>query len=193
MTNIVKLNVGGTIYITTKTTLLSVPDSYFGVLLSSNFKPTLIEDAFFIDRSGILFEHILNYLRTQPLQNESPYRYQLPNDENLLKSLLLEADFYLLSELREDINLKLSTADKKIKNVFYIQNIDVPVCSPSTPSKIMFKLIKHQKKYNNLSFDYLLKTVYKNGYRLILKEHEYIENRNDDSLPMNVRYIFEEY
>ena len=47
---VVKLNVGGMIYHTTKMTLLNYGPNYFTGLLSGKFETTKIDDHFFIDR-----------------------------------------------------------------------------------------------------------------------------------------------
>ena len=62
---IVRLNVGGVPYMTTRTTLLMQEDTFFTGLLSGNFDATRTEDgALFIDRSGALFAPVLEYMRT---------------------------------------------------------------------------------------------------------------------------------
>eukprot|EP00005_Dracoamoeba_jomungandri_P010023 CAMPEP_0174265634 /NCGR_PEP_ID=MMETSP0439-20130205/27260_1 /TAXON_ID=0 /ORGANISM="Stereomyxa ramosa, Strain Chinc5" /LENGTH=739 /DNA_ID=CAMNT_0015352191 /DNA_START=14 /DNA_END=2230 /DNA_ORIENTATION=+ len=62
---IIKLNMGGKKFVTTKGTLTRVPNSYFSVMLSGKF-PALKDDegAFFIDRDGEYFAPILSFLRT---------------------------------------------------------------------------------------------------------------------------------
>lgn len=61
--NVVKLNVGGSKYITTKTTLCK--SSYFAGLLSGKFRVDSDGDGnIFIDRNGIYFGYILEYLRS---------------------------------------------------------------------------------------------------------------------------------
>lgn len=61
---IVKLNVGGTLFSTTMNTLKKYPNSVFGVLVSGRFNIVKDEhDAIFIDRDPIAFCHILNYMR----------------------------------------------------------------------------------------------------------------------------------
>ena len=60
----VHLDVGGHKFTTSLPTLTSVPDTYLEVMFSGRY--TLAADpdgAYFIDRSGSHFEHILNYLR----------------------------------------------------------------------------------------------------------------------------------
>lgn len=53
---IVKLNIGGYKYITTRSTLFKQnTDNFFTVLLSEKFKVIKIDDYFFIDRNGYYF------------------------------------------------------------------------------------------------------------------------------------------
>jgi hypothetical protein len=68
--NIVKLNIGGTIFITTKETLLSIPGTTFHGLLSNEKYQPDFEGCFFFDRSPKYFEEILNYLRTNSMDWE---------------------------------------------------------------------------------------------------------------------------
>jgi len=63
-TSKIKLDVGGHTFVTSKTTLTSVTDTYLEAMFSGRF--LLIADAmgaYFIDRNGDLFRHILSYLR----------------------------------------------------------------------------------------------------------------------------------
>lgn len=66
---LVKLNVGGRKFETTGATLSSRGDNFLTSLVASQL-PTLRDDdgRFFIDRSGALFEVLLEYLRTSTLQ-----------------------------------------------------------------------------------------------------------------------------
>jgi vacuolar-type H+-ATPase subunit I/STV1 len=59
------LNVGGIRFETSLPTLTSVRDTYIGSMFSGCFPlaPDPTDGAYFIDRSGAHFEHILNYLR----------------------------------------------------------------------------------------------------------------------------------
>ena len=78
-----KLNVGGILYTTMRTTLCKYPDSLFG----GNMETTKDENGcYFIDRDGKLFEYILNFLRSSELV--------VPKDFKGLKQLRLEASFY---------------------------------------------------------------------------------------------------
>jgi hypothetical protein len=59
------LDVGGHNFTTSRQTLTSVPDTYFASLFSGRFELTPDENngAYFIDRDGRHFHHILNFLR----------------------------------------------------------------------------------------------------------------------------------
>ncbi|AWP02296.1 putative BTB/POZ domain-containing protein KCTD6-like [Scophthalmus maximus] len=88
----VTLNVGGCIYSTSLSTLQRHPDSMLGAMFGGDF-PT-VRDArgnYFIDRDGMLFRYILNFLRTSELT--------LPCDFKETALLRKEADFYQIEPL----------------------------------------------------------------------------------------------
>lgn len=65
MSDIVQLNVGGTRYSTTRQTLEAMGDNLLSRLLTTQVGVTRDSvGAFFIDRNGRLFEHVLDFLRT---------------------------------------------------------------------------------------------------------------------------------
>ena len=72
-TSIIKLDVGGHKFTTSLPTLTSVPNTYLAALFSGRhpLAPSA-EGAFFIDRCGAHFDHILNYLR-DPGRDEYKY------------------------------------------------------------------------------------------------------------------------
>jgi hypothetical protein len=79
--NLVTLDVGGQRYVTSWSTLLAVPDTYFSLLASAPDKAAgchkLPNGDVFIDRCGRLFNYVLDYLRSVH-HNESTV--SLPND-----------------------------------------------------------------------------------------------------------------
>lgn len=83
-----KLNVGGTLFHTTKTTLTSVPDSFFYAMLGGNWLPDP-DGEYFIDRDAVHFPRILSYLRTGNLYLD---------DLSVVgrQELMTELDFYQL-------------------------------------------------------------------------------------------------
>lgn len=88
--SVVKLNIGGVRYITSKHTLLQdgAGGSFFSGLLSGRFSAEMVDgDYYFIDRNGRYFEPILDYLRTGVWD----LPHHLKPDERLV---LAEAQFY---------------------------------------------------------------------------------------------------
>lgn len=97
---LVELNVGGVYYTTTLTTLLNEPDSFF-VQNSSDIEASLGEEPsqrfvkdsrnkIFIDRDGLLFRYVLDYLRNDK-------QLVLPENFNEKQRLKQEAEYFNLN------------------------------------------------------------------------------------------------
>jgi len=83
---IVILNVGGTKYTTSLSTLMS-STSIFSSMFGGRFSMQHSDDgSFWIDRDPILFNHILNYLRTANIF--------VPDEEHLLRALICELSIF---------------------------------------------------------------------------------------------------
>ena len=97
MTDIVKLNVGGQLFTTTKATLQRYPSSMLGAMFNGSFS-TSVDDhgCHFIDRDGSLFTYVLNFLRSSALC--------LPDGFRHFDQLCLEADFYQIQPLIDQLN-----------------------------------------------------------------------------------------
>ena len=94
--DIVKLNVGGHCYTTTRATLTRFPNSMLGVMFNGTFTTTVDENGHhFIDRDGSLFGFVLNFLRSSSLA--------LPNDFQHFDQLCLEADFFQVQPLIQEL------------------------------------------------------------------------------------------
>ncbi len=109
MSEFVRLDVGGHLFSTTRSTLTSVPGSMFSFWFSraddaSEDRGMLMaareDGSYFIDRPGEPFVFILDYLRCGLSHCVLP-GIGTPNVSILLKQLIREADFYGLSELAE--------------------------------------------------------------------------------------------
>ena len=89
---IIELNVGGCSYTTSRTTILSYPDSMLCHMISGQI-PTATDtkQRIFIDRDGPLFRHILNFLRDK--------RLNLPENFSEYAQLRQEADFYQIEPI----------------------------------------------------------------------------------------------
>ena len=90
--DVVKLNVGGHIFVTSITTLQKDPDSMLAAMFSGRFDVVKQDDgSYFIDRDGTHFRHILNFLRTGGVPRD------VLNDFG--EELETEADYYNLRGL----------------------------------------------------------------------------------------------
>ncbi|XP_058049529.1 BTB/POZ domain-containing protein KCTD8 [Ahaetulla prasina] len=93
---VVELNVGGQVYVTRHSTLLSVPESTLAQMFcprrgGGRELPRDSRARFFIDRDGFLFRYVLDYLRDK--QVALPEHF--PEKERLLR----EAEHFQLAEL----------------------------------------------------------------------------------------------
>jgi len=97
MNELIRLNVGGERYTTTRATLTRYPHSMLGAMFSGALTTAVDEHGcFFIDRDGAMFRHVLNFLRSGQLS--------LPPNFQQLDQLAVEADFYQLEELIKEIS-----------------------------------------------------------------------------------------
>ncbi|KAI1695797.1 BTB/POZ domain-containing protein [Ditylenchus destructor] len=95
--DLVRLNVGGKTFQTSKDTLSRYPESFLARLVNGALSSEKDETgAFLIDRDPQHFRVILNYLRNGELV--------MDRNEIAVKELLREADFYGLHALVEEIN-----------------------------------------------------------------------------------------
>ena len=127
---IVRLNVGGSIFSTTKATLTSNPDSFLARLVDSDLPSTVDESgALFIDRCPVRFRHVLNFLRDGSL----PHWAQ--RDAWRLDEVAIEADFFqiegltqLIAERFEELSLPLPaqppTSARKVVHVVLAEKGD---------------------------------------------------------------------
>ena len=96
MDDIIDLNVGGTQYTTSRSTLTRYPDSMLASMFSGRLPtPKDKEGRYWIDGDGRLFRHILNFLRRSELT--------LPSDFTEHALLEKEADYYQLTDLVEEV------------------------------------------------------------------------------------------
>ena len=112
---IVNLNIGGTIFSTTTSTLLNHDASatnkshdghnYFHGLLNENTTNLLDQNGhYFIDRDPTFFRYILNQLRDGSVS--------LPNELKVLQEILREATFFAVQPLVSQIEATISQLEK---------------------------------------------------------------------------------
>jgi len=95
-TKIVYLDVGGTKFSTSLSTLLKYPNSMLGLMFSGRLTSTTDKEGnYFIDADGEMFVYILNFLRRNQLC--------LPEDFQEHERLLLEAEFFQIEPLVDEI------------------------------------------------------------------------------------------
>ncbi len=106
---VIELNVGGQLYTTSLTTLLRDPESLLAALFSG--RQRILRDSrgrFFIDRDGVLFRYILDYLRNN--------RLTLPENFDEKERLLAEAEYFQVKGLSRSLKhqiVKRARDDKK--------------------------------------------------------------------------------
>jgi len=103
---IVKFNVGGTLFSTSRSTITKRINNISRLnlleeLITNKVKPTLDENnIIFIDRNPKYFHYILDYLRI----TDSDYDYHLSTNKQINEYLEHESLFYKLDGLREKLN-----------------------------------------------------------------------------------------
>lgn len=119
---IVELNVGGVFYSTSISTLTSEPGSKLAKTFGSEASPeTVLKDSkgkYFIDRDGVLFRYILDYLRNKKLV--------LPENFQESKRLATEADFYELPTLASQLRVPLTLPNCTISEDTTVSTLHPP-------------------------------------------------------------------
>ncbi|XP_038052325.1 BTB/POZ domain-containing protein kctd15-like [Patiria miniata] len=120
MDDVVKLDVGGCLYTTTRSTMIRYPDSMLGkIFISRQGTPSTDaharddDTAYVIDGDGPIFRHVLNFLRRG--------RLILPEDFKEWDVLSTEADFYQLKELTDAVRELAARKDR-------LEIMEIAVC-----------------------------------------------------------------
>jgi hypothetical protein len=99
LSNKIRLDVGGRVFATSKTTLLAQKNSFFDGMFGGRFTTQPDADGtYFIDRDPTMFGHILNFMRGQTL------KLSKLNEEEL-QTLKEDAEFYQLPDLIDSLSL----------------------------------------------------------------------------------------
>uniref|UniRef100_A0A8C8RMS3 Potassium channel tetramerization domain containing 4 n=1 Tax=Pelusios castaneus TaxID=367368 RepID=A0A8C8RMS3_9SAUR len=178
----ITLNVGGYLYITQKQTLTKYPDSFLeGVVNGKILCPLDADGHYFIDRDGLLFRHILNFLRNGELLLPEGFR------ENQL--LAQEADFFQLKILADAVKSRWEKEQLASRETTFLeitdshdrsQGLRIFCNAPDFIAKIKSRIVLVSKSRldgfpeefsissNIIQFKYFIKS--ENGTRLVLKE-----------------------
>uniref|UniRef100_A0A9J8AFE5 Potassium channel tetramerisation domain containing 12.2 n=1 Tax=Cyprinus carpio carpio TaxID=630221 RepID=A0A9J8AFE5_CYPCA len=125
---IIELNVGGQVYVTRHSTLLSIPNSLLWTMFSQKKPAELTTDSkgrYFLDRDGFLFRYILDYLRDQTLV--------LPDYFKEKASLLKEAEYFQLQELAKRLRLAVSK-ENSISEESALASTSITSTGPRSPT-----------------------------------------------------------
>ena len=171
MNDLIYLNVGGTKYTTTRSTLCKYPDSMLGRMfnVNSQFKQvTDREGNIFLNSNGKIFEYILDFIISGVV----------PEDEIILNRFKTECDYYQLpykeliyEEKKEldEIRLDRYNSDNEHFNI------------------ILREIRKNNGKNKTLSFNF--KDIYNN--RNIIQEYAYLKLKSMGyNVIMNDSYLY---
>ncbi|XP_050533727.1 BTB/POZ domain-containing adapter for CUL3-mediated RhoA degradation protein 3-like [Daktulosphaira vitifoliae] len=161
VSNYVKLNIGGSLFYTTVTTLTKLDSKLRELVLtdSGNVSQSSESEGWtFIDRCGKHFGTILNFLRDGSVP--------LPASCVEISEILAEAKYYGVVELSEACEQALQKKRNKNTNITWVtlttsQNETQKLISVSSKPVVKFAINRHNNKYSytGASDDNLLKNI----------------------------------
>ncbi|XP_072116910.1 BTB/POZ domain-containing protein KCTD4 [Mobula birostris] len=114
--SVITVNVGGYLYTTQRHTLTKHVDSLLEALINGKTQSSADGNGnYFIDRDGLLFRHVLNFLRNGKLL--------LPEGFQEIQLLAQEAEFYQIKPLIEALKTKLAHV-QQAPEVTFLEIID---------------------------------------------------------------------
>ena len=167
---VVRLNVGGTKYITAKSTLQKYPQSMLGAMFRENLPLSTDEDGYyFIDRCGHIFQYILQFLRCG--------RLVLPEGFNELELLQLEADFYQIEDLISAVeNRKKEVKVKEADNVNLLLFSIIRYDDHRGRGNKLIKLFSKSKEtdFKFVEYDLPIRSTEENAVRNYLQNDDWV-------------------
>ncbi|CRH02814.1 conserved Plasmodium protein, unknown function [Plasmodium relictum] len=142
--DIIRINVGGKIYMTTLKLICQYKNSHLYEIVLGDFNKREI----FIDRNGNRFEYILDFLRDGVLICE--------NDINLLTRILIEAIYFklfsLIKIIKKKIYLLYSNMDSNINKKIFRSIINSIEKKGKMKTSKLRKLTEDSSEYSKLKF-----------------------------------------
>lgn len=135
---IIELNVGGFAYTTSRSTIMSFPDTMLCKMISGQLPNALdTKQRIFIDRDGPLFRYILNFLRDK--------RLNLPENFTEYAQLRQEADFYRIEPILNYLDCafmsKLNGSTRSVSMSSLISTPETATSSLSNNKPLYFTII----------------------------------------------------
>lgn len=115
MTQPVRLNVGGQLFVTSCATLGAHGDNLLTRMLDSRVPALRLDGALFVDRDPALFGHVLNLLRGCALPDDVP-----------LDALQQELDYYCIPPPRFEVKAKKESLSLVERAVLYVNSHSWP-------------------------------------------------------------------
>ncbi|XP_018651899.1 putative potassium channel tetramerization domain-containing [Schistosoma mansoni] len=140
----VHIDVGGTLYTSSLKVLTKYPNSILGKMFNGTIPIVLdtMKQHYFIDRDGVLFRHVLNFLRTNKVNLD-------PNFTEF-DQLVEEATFYGLDEMVNQLKkIKTEMKRKEINNRKYVHDEKKNETEMPYPPKKQSKIDTTQKSEIN--------------------------------------------
>ena len=200
--SIIRLNIGGHHFTTSKTTLSSDANSMLAAMFSGVHKLSKCDNGmYFIDADGTHFQWILNYLRGRISSVKD-----LPKDKGVLNWLKAECDFYQLSGLSK----LLKEASPQEKTTLSQNWVDDYFFSYVSKSEMNFSNMNLKNiSFENITFHHnatfensslvggsFKNCLFKRGVTLNfsnadLKDCDFTYTREEDDLYYNARELIE--
>ena len=151
-------------------TLFPMPGSMLHAMFSGRFDTKPSEDgSYFIDRDGIHFRHILNYLRSRQLT--------VPDDKILRRELLAEAEFYQVEGIISELTARpfkdsvILSSDQRETLMNWLKETQA---FNNTRDNLFFALLYRASRDGWAAADFHARCDYKGPTVTVIKSGEYI-------------------
>lgn len=163
----ISLDVGGSIFCTTLSTLRRYDGSFFSGICSGHFD---LSNSFFIDRDPFGFEYVLNFMRGSVLQ--------IPDNKALIDKLVDDIDYYQLPQMLQCVHPEMAR-----RRVCFLAGGDIK----ATEDEIRTRMIETngERRFQGMH----------DGDRILIDPfdpYEHTQFSYDSSLPVQCTLLFGE-